>query len=100
NTIEAMPQRVQRKQAAAEEPVTARIRRKTAGITTPDPAIQPTAPESTAGALTPPESTAEAIPGDHSHLGVPTDHAGTTRNGAVMPQLTFQERLEMERGWN
>ena len=41
NTIEATPQRAQRKQAAAEEPVTARIRRKTEAIPASDPAVQP-----------------------------------------------------------
>ena len=60
HTIEATPQRVRQKHSSAEEPVTARIRRRTEAIPASDPAIQPDAAAS-AGAALPPESAAEFI---------------------------------------
>ncbi len=74
NTIDATPQRAQRKQAAAEEPVTARIRRRTEAISASDPAIQPDA-ASPAGATMPPAA---------------------AENSPDKP-MTFQERMAMER---
>jgi hypothetical protein len=41
NTIEAAPQRMQSKQAIAEEPITARIRRRTESLSAIEPAIAP-----------------------------------------------------------
>jgi hypothetical protein len=76
NTIEAAPQRVERKQAAAEEPITARIRRRTEAIPASDPASQPDAPSPT---------------------GTPADRA---QDSSTKPQMTFQERLAVERQRN
>lgn len=44
NTIDAAPQRVQRKHASAEEPITARIRRRQEAMPTPNQAIEHEAP--------------------------------------------------------
>jgi hypothetical protein len=75
HTIEAAPQRAERKQAAAEEPVTARIRRRTGAASASEPATQPDAVAPGAGAAAPPES-------GESSPKTPT---------------TFQERIAMER---
>jgi hypothetical protein len=75
NTIETTPQRVQRKQAAAEEPITARIRRRQEADSASDHPVeqqvspQPSAPPLPAG-------------GEDSLSGQP---------------MTFQERIAMER---
>jgi hypothetical protein len=76
NSIEATPQRVRQKQSSAEEPITARIRRRTKVVHADDPAIQPEAAAPGTGALLPPES---------------------GQNSSVKPQTTFQERLAVER---
>jgi N12 class adenine-specific DNA methylase len=75
HSIEATPQRARQKQFSAEEPVTARIRRRTEALPTSDPAIQPDA-ASGAGTF-PPESTAQ--------------------DSSSKSQMTYQERLAMER---
>ena len=60
--IEATPERVGKRRAAGEEPVTARIRRRTDTIPPADPSNPPTPPLSSAKA---PEPAAEtAIPGE------------------------------------
>jgi N12 class adenine-specific DNA methylase len=65
HSIEATPQRARQKHSSAEEPVTARIRRRTEALPSSDPAIQA------------------------------DDTAPPTK-----PQLTFQERIAMERKRN
>jgi hypothetical protein len=80
NTIEAAPQRVQRKQAAAEEPITARIRRRQEADTEISEAVPPGRP-----------SAAEAANDNHH-----ADNDNQPRNGSVTP-LTFQERIALER---
>jgi hypothetical protein len=78
NTIETTPQRVQRKQAAAEEPITARIRRRQVADSASDHPVEqqvsslPSAPQ-------PPEG------GEDLSAGQP---------------MTFQERIAMERQRN
>ena len=76
HSIEAAPQRVRQKQSSAEEPVTARIRRRTESIPASDPGIRPDAAASGADA-TPPSETAQNL---HSE-----------------PQITFHERIAKER---
>jgi hypothetical protein len=73
NTIEATPQRVRQKQASAEEPVTARIRRRQ---------------EANTGAAVQPEAevrTGEEVP--------PT----SVENSHGKPPMSFQERIVLER---
>ena len=75
NTIEAAPQRVRQKHSSAEEPVTARIRRRSETTPVSDHAVEyDTAPE--AGATQP---------------------AASAQNSPGKPPMTFQERLTMER---
>ncbi len=78
HSIEATPQRVRQKHSSAEEPVTARIRRRTEAVHASEPVIQPEAAPG-AGAALPPES---------------------TQDSSSRPQMTFQERLAMERRRN
>lgn len=76
HSIDTTPQRVRHKQSTAEESVTARIRRRTEAVPASAPATQPDAAASGAGATMQPE---------------------LTPNAASKPQLTYQERIAMER---
>ena len=75
HSIEATPQRVRQKHSSAEEPVTARIRRRTEAAHASDPATPPDPAASGAGAAPPP---------------------APEQDSATKPQMTFQERLAME----
>jgi N12 class adenine-specific DNA methylase len=74
HSIEATPQRARQKHSSAEEPVTARIRRRKEAVPASDPVLQPDAAAPGAGETLPP---------------------ATEGNGK--PPLTFQERIVMER---
>ncbi len=76
HSIEATPQRARQKQSTAEEPVTARIRRRTEALPASDHEIQSDTAESASGAALPPP---------------------TAENSSIKSQTTFQERLAMER---
>ena len=76
NSIEATPQRVRQKHSSAEEPVTARIRRRTEANPASDPAIPLAA---------------------GSPAGTPADHAGTAQNSSTKPQMSFQEWVARSR---
>jgi N12 class adenine-specific DNA methylase len=97
HSIEATPQRLRQKQSSAEEPVTARIRRRQEAIPASDQAIQPDAAASPIGTSTPPESMAQTIPENVAPPGNSSDHAGTTQDSSTKPKMTFQERIAMER---
>ena len=77
HSIEAAPQRIRQKHATAEEPVTARIRRRKEAVPAADAVIQPEAAASPSGTSQLPESTAQA--------------------SSIKPQMTFQECLASER---
>ncbi len=102
--IEATPQRARQKQASAEEPVTARIRRRTEAAPESDPAIPPdplrrSASEASAaetGASPPAESNGQAIAEKLASLGIESSYTSKSRPGAIKPPTTFQERLAME----
>jgi hypothetical protein len=72
NTMEAVPQRVERKQPAAEEPVTARIRRRQEVNTATEHARQ-----------------------HDGHLGDPLPTAG--ENSPIKHPMSYQERVTLER---
>ena len=76
NTIEATPQRVQSKQASAEEPITARIRKRQEANSASDHPVE--------GNVSPEQSAHQPPPaaGDDSSVGQP---------------MTFQERIVMAR---
>jgi hypothetical protein len=71
HSIEAAPQRARQKHSSAEEPVTARIRRRTETVGASDPATQVDA-----AASVPPE---------------------TAQDRSIKPRMTFQERIAMAR---
>jgi len=75
HSIEATPQRARQKHSSAEEPITARIRRRTEELSASEPVIPPAAPAFASETIIPPESTAEATP----------------------PRMTFQEHIAMQR---
>ncbi len=76
HSIDATPQRARQKRSSAEEPVTARIRRRTEANPASEPAMESDA-ASGVGATPPSESTA--------------------LNSSIKPPMTFQERIAMER---
>jgi hypothetical protein len=73
NTIEATPQRVRQKHSTAEEPVAARIRRRTEAIS---------------------PSNSDAAP------GTVTPQSASSENSSSNPPITFQERIIQERQRN
>ena len=75
-TIEAMPQRVGKRRSTAEEPVTARIRRRTEGGNPPSNQATDSDAGSGAGETSPP---------------------APPQNSSGQPPMTFQERLAIER---
>ena len=79
HSIEATPQRARQKHSSAEEPVTARIRRRTEALPHNEPAIFSEAAVSPTETFTPVET--------------------AIQNSSIKPQMTFQERIAMERKW-
>jgi N12 class adenine-specific DNA methylase len=75
HSIEAAPQRLRQNQSTAEEPVTARIRRRTEALPASDPAIQ----------------------SDATSLKVAAPPPASEENSSGKPPMTFQERIAMER---
>ncbi|HEX3998800.1 MAG TPA: hypothetical protein VHX65_09645, partial [Pirellulales bacterium] len=75
NSIEPTPQRVRQKQSSAEEPATARIRRRTEVVHAADQPVE-----------------SDAVSGEAA--AVPHESG---RNSPSQPQMTFQERVTMER---
>jgi hypothetical protein len=75
NTIEATPQRIGQRQSSAEEPITARIRRKTEGATASDPIAESNVTEESGG----------------------VSQEGSAENLSLDAPKTFQERLAAER---
>lgn len=71
NTIEATPQRTERKQAAAEEPITARIRRRFE--------IHPS-----------------ALHADEQDAATDTQHL-QAENSPATPAMSFRDRIALER---
>jgi N12 class adenine-specific DNA methylase len=76
NSIEATPQRARQKHSSAEEPVTARIRRRTEALPASDPTMAADAASPT-DTSAPPET--------------------TDQHSSIKPQMTFQERIALER---
>ncbi len=89
HNIEAAPQRIGQRQSTAEEPVTARIRRRTEALPASDPSSEH-------AAASPPEAKAQAIPEVHSP-GTGSEHASITQDSSINPEMTFQERLAIKR---
>ncbi len=75
HTIEATPQRIRQKHSTAEEPITARIRRKTEALPASAQPIESEAASGTGAALSP----------------------ASAEKSDMKPRMTFQERIAMER---
>jgi N12 class adenine-specific DNA methylase len=89
NTVEAAPERTATRRQSAEEPVTARLRRRTEVTPTPGPAIQPADAVSQAVAFEPPE----AAVAQSATPDTPPHHPGMTPASPVTPANTHQQRL-------
>jgi hypothetical protein len=96
HTVDAAPERVRQKHSSAEEPITARIRRRTEALPLADGASEGNPGASPPPAPQPPESMAKATPGDFAPR-IPTDQTSTTRDGSMRPKLSFQERIARRR---
>ncbi len=93
NTVEATPERTATRKLAAEEPVTARIRRRSEAITPSGPATTPVAAASAGGASPSPESADLAIPAQIMPAEAHTCDAGTSPDSSIAPEMTHQQRL-------
>jgi hypothetical protein len=94
HNIEATPERARQKQLSAEEPVTARIRRRTEAVSVGDAVIPPDAADPAASP--PAKSNGQAI-AEGQTPRIPSDHASMSRPESLKPHMTFQQRLAMER---
>jgi hypothetical protein len=100
HTIEATPERVGKRRSSAEEPVTARIRRRIEALPafSPfSPALEPDAAASEPGTSPPPESTALSLPGEHTPSGAPSPHTGTARDVSSKLATTYRQRAAKSR---
>ncbi|MFZ1935269.1 MAG: DEAD/DEAH box helicase family protein [Thermoguttaceae bacterium] len=97
HSIEATPQRIRQKQSSAEEPVTARIRRRIEAVPVSDTAIPPDATMPEAETFPPAKSTWQTIAENLASLGIESNLASPPRPGTPTSQMTFQQRLAIER---
>jgi hypothetical protein len=97
HTIEATPQRSQQKTSSAEEPITARIRRRKETAPVSDLRLGSDAPASPPGTALPPEATAQVTSGNRTPSESPALHSSTARDTPVTPKNTFRERVARSR---
>jgi N12 class adenine-specific DNA methylase len=93
NTVEATPERTATRKVAAEEPVTARIRRRSEALPDYDPALVPDDIASTAGIGPSSQSTDPAVPEQPTPPGPLSQHTGTTPDSSIAPETTHRQRL-------
>jgi hypothetical protein len=91
HSVEPTPQRVRQKHSSAEEPITARIRRRTEALPVSDRATEPDVGALTTLVSQPPESTAQGTVGDIMHV-ISADHTSIAQEGSVRSEPTLQER--------
>jgi hypothetical protein len=92
HTIEATPQRTGKRSASAEEPVTARIRRRAEAGLASDQGKDYDAAEPAAGISLQSESTASVIPAHNKPAAVASHGAGITQGLSMEPETTYRER--------
>ncbi len=97
NSIEATPQRARQKHSTAEEPITARIRRRVGSGDDPGAAAMPGGHAPQAGAFTQPATQAQATDVQASRDAHSSEPPVTPKDSSVNPAMTFQERLARER---
>jgi N12 class adenine-specific DNA methylase len=93
HSVPATPERVRQKHSSAEEPIAVRIRRRAETHPISDRATEPDAAASATRASHPPETTAQAAPGNRVPV-ITADHTGIAQNCSMTPEPTFQERDE------
>ncbi len=99
HTIDATPQRDRPKASSAEEPVTARIRRRNQPASTSGPTIGSDAAASPPEASPPAESTPQVVPEDFTPSETPSNHSSTA-GGSSIKSSTFRERVARNRRRN
>jgi hypothetical protein len=96
NTIEATPQRVGKRRSSAEEPVTARIRRRAKPVPTPDQVSEPDAAAMPTEAPAPPESTVIPMHREHANNAAPAPDVNTVEEPTDTPdEEPAEERFAM-----
>lgn len=98
NSVEATPQRTEKRRSSAEEPVTARIRRRSEAVAVSDQALVIDA-ASPSGPPLPSESTSLANPGQVTSPETPSLDNGTTQDVSVPPETTHLERVVTSQRW-
>ncbi len=93
HTVEAAPQRTATRRATAEEPVTARIRRRADPVPAAEPVIEPKAAAAPAEPVTQPASAAPAPGEQHTEPAVPSPEAESLHHRSGKRALTHQDRL-------
>jgi len=94
HTVETPPQRVRQAHSSSEEPITARIRRRTEAHPS-DRATEPDTGASIKQGPLPPESRVQDGPGDFSRV-IPADHS-STQDCSVRPEVSFEKRVQSGR---
>ena len=93
NTIEATPERTGRRRSTAEEPVTARIRRRTGETGVSGSAMETDVAAAEPGTSVPHESTAPPIPAHVTPPETPSYDAGPAPDSSLVPETTHRQRL-------
>jgi hypothetical protein len=97
HTIEATPERTGKRATSAEEPVTARIRRRSETISTGDRENEPLTCESPTDTTLLPESEAPTNPGPVLPPGAANDDISTVHHVRLDPASIAQERIGRSR---
>jgi N12 class adenine-specific DNA methylase len=95
-SVEATSERVRQKHSSAEEPITARIRRRTESLPVARHATELHTGAPATSASKPLKSTAQANPGDFAAV-IPADRTSITQNHSINRELSFRERIAKSR---
>jgi len=96
HTVAVAPERVRQKHSSAEEPITARIRRRAESLPVSDRTTETDAGTATTPASHPVESVGRATAGDQSPV-ILADHASPTIDCSIRDEVSFQERVARSR---
>jgi hypothetical protein len=97
NHVEAAPQRTGKRSASAEEPVTARIRRRSEAAPAAEPAITPEAAAAQLAVPTPSESSSLTAPAHPAPPMAASPDSGTVEEPTVKPENSYQQRVAASR---
>jgi len=96
HNLDAAPERVRQKHSSAEEPITARIRRRAELLPVADPATDPDVPTRQTRASDSSEFPTPASFGDPPPV-VPADQDSRIHDGSIKRERTFEERVDPAR---